>query len=79
MQPMQAGSCSCAHLQEKDYVMASETKDMLQKSEGTKIEWKAGKDPTVKVRRCRSDVVPSEPWAQQGHAQHSWMSCKPRS
>ena len=37
-------------MQEKEYIMAPDSKDMLQKAEGTKIQWKQGKDPTVKVR-----------------------------
>lgn len=37
-------------LQTKTYHMSEEEDNVLEKAEGTKIEWLAGKNPTVKVR-----------------------------
>jgi len=42
-----------AALQTKTYHMAEAEDNVLEKAEGTKIEWAAGKNPTVKVRCCR--------------------------
>ncbi len=41
-----------AALQTKTYHMAEAEDNVLEKAEGTKIEWAAGKNPTVKVRCC---------------------------
>ena len=40
-------------------MMAGEAKDMLEQAVGTKIEWKQGKDPTVKVQPCAAAPAPS--------------------
>ena len=36
---------------EKSYLMAAEEEGVLEKAVGTKIEWKSGKDVTVKIMK----------------------------
>ena len=53
--PVKFFSCTCIQqvyvcMQVKTYQMADEEEEVLEKSSGTKIEWRPGKNPGVKVQ-----------------------------
>lgn len=67
-----AFSCSCTQpfilMQTKSYYMVDEEEPILEKAEGTSIQWSSGKDPTRKVCRCIYSILVSSGMPRLHHA-----------
>jgi len=57
--------------------MVDDEEEMLQKAEGTDIEWASGKNPTVKARRARRPPPPAR-IAPIGRGTARAAACEPR-